>query len=534
MRNSLRKLLCHLAFVAAVVFAPTLRADDLDALLAQPPSASLGKDDASRRIEMLRARAAEQPDRAEEIEAYLIPFVRVVEPPPALPAPTPAPPPAQPKPLLIVRDPGGALSTMRALSRQRQGAVVMVRLESGSRAVLQATSIAGELSWFTQEELESGVVDLNALAKSYETLARAMPPARELLSGEAEKLREMQAARNRATAESVAAAEAKLARVTDVAYRRDAGYTAAGLARQLLEAERLRRELPEFAERIDAWAEPFNEHFTKLASGNTYIDGKWVSNEQIAAEARAARQEKFLAGLDYQIPAAALPDGMMDGFLQSYLFKGGFGILAGLLALALGWRRVVLRLAGAGLAAISALGLGMVFFLATRNPAGMPGHLALVGEQAVVAVLSRAASADATDPALHSIGEDALTSFAARHIRIAVGEASPAGARRQSMVIRFEPERMAIFQLVRAAGLSWVTRLDLAVSGPDASPVVIGAQLGALAAPADFAAGLWKNLESQLAGILATSRVRSTFTIQAPGQGAVDLRLSAPKAEGKP
>lgn len=532
MRNSFRKLLCRSALLLAAVAAPALRADDLDALLAQPPSASLGKEDAAKRIEMLRALIPDHPDRADEIEAYLIPFARVTEPPPAEPEPEPPPPPAKAKPLLLVRNPDGALSTLRAASRKRQGAVVMAVEEKGGRAVLQASAIAGELSWFTDAELESGAVDLNALARSYEAIAKAMPSLRGELGAEAERFRGLQRRRKHAAAEKAAAVEARLARVVDAQYDPAAGYTAPGLARQLLDAEKARRELPQFAEKIDAWAEPFRAHFAKLLGGNVYADGKWVSGAELERRAREARQEKFLRGLDYQISARALPPGALRGLLEPYFFKGGFGMLAGLAALAFGWRRIPVRLAGAGLVAISALGLGLVLFLATRNPAGMPLRMAMAEEQAVVDALSQAAGLDSPAAASRPIAEASLNSFASRHVRIAGGDSADEEGRRQSVVVRLLPGRFAIFEMVRGMGLSWIVRIDLVADMAGAPPALAGARMGALECPPDFAAALWKNLEPQLGAILAASRVRSAFAIQPPRDGSVDLEPAAGPADG--
>ncbi|MGH8048298.1 MAG: hypothetical protein ACREKL_13735, partial [Chthoniobacterales bacterium] len=196
------------------IVATIARADDLDTLLSQPPSASLTPGDAKHRIEMLRAFIADHPDRADEIETYLIPFVRVTQPPVVAPTPPAPPPPAKPKPLLLIKSPDGTAATMRAVSFRRQGAVLMVVGEKGSRAVLQASSIAGELPWFTDKELESGAVDLKETAGRYETSAVVVPALGTELRNEAARLRAMQQAKDDAAAKTRAAIEERVARVT--------------------------------------------------------------------------------------------------------------------------------------------------------------------------------------------------------------------------------------------------------------------------------------------------------------------------------
>lgn len=511
-----------------VLVAGLSRADDLDALLAQPPSASLSVDDARHRIELLQGFLASHPERADVIEAYLIPFRRVVEPPPAPADPTPAPGPAKPRPLLLIRSSDGSARTLRAVSTQKQGSVVLAIGESGSRAVLQATTIAGEIPWFTDEELESGAVNLSATAARYETFALIVPALGGELKREAARMRAIQKARDDAARARREAADSRLAVVTAARYEAASGYSAPGLARMLLDAEAARRDLPQFAEEIDKWRAPFAEHFTKLLSGYSYADGAWVGNAELASRAREARQAKFMAGLDYQIGAEALPAGAAERFVKPMLVKAGFAALAGLAVMALGWRRRPLCLAGAVLLAGTSLATATVFFLATRDPALLETSVPAVEERQIVGALSEAAGLEESPAGPHRISDAELDSFLARHVRIA-GPVDPRAARRRAIAVRFLEGRILVFQLVRSFGLDWVVRFDLSFRPGAERPEIAleRTHLGALSCPEPLAADLWKNLEPQLARIVASGKVADVFTVASPGNGEIALQPRA-------
>jgi hypothetical protein len=500
-------------------------ADDLDKLLTQPPSASLSVEDAKHRIDTLRALAAEHPDRATEIEAYLIPFVRVAEPPPPLPTPTPSPTPATPKPLLLVRSSDGEASLVRAVSVQRQGDVVMVVSEKGTRAVIQASTIVGQLPWFTDEEIESEAANLADAAGRYETFALVVPALAPQLKREAVRFRGVRQAKADAALKERAANEQRVEQVTSARYDPAAGYTTAALARMLLDAEAVRRELPLAAERIDAWRAPFHEHFTRLLGGFSHLDGKWVSNADIARQAYEKRQEQFLGGLDYRVGSEALPAGIVRGFLEPLAIKLGFAAAVGFLAIAFGWRRPILRVAGALLVVIAATAAAVMFFLATRDPPLLAAAIPPGDGQQVIGILSQAAGLETRPDGSQSVTDAALNGFAARHIAI---DGGPAEVERQALVVRFLPGRLVLFEMVRCMGLSWIVRIDLAAQsdGGTWKCRLEGARIGALACPRPLAESLWKNLEPQLATILASSRVTEAF-VTAPGDGAVELKPAA-------
>jgi hypothetical protein len=509
-----------------LVFSAALRADDLGLLLSQPPSASLTADDAGRRIELLRGFESSHPDRTDEIEAYLIPFVRATQPAPAEPTPTPTPPPAPTaRPMLLLVQPDGSASTMKATSFRKQGAVVMVVTANGSRAVLQALTMVGQLPWYTEEELAAGGVDLKDLAARYESFARAIPGLRPALTAEATRFLKMQQTRDDAASEKAGAAEAKLAEATAAVYEPSSGYTAASLAKLLLEAEKARSEMPQAAAKIDEWAAPFRDHFTKLLSGQAFINGAWVSTEQLAREAREKRQAEFLKGLDYQISREPFPDGAMNGMIVAPVTGAAIAVVVGGVLVFFGRRRTYLFITGAALLSIAPLALAAIFFLATRTPALTPGEVAMVSDEPIVEVLSEAAGL-AADSTAQKISDGELNSFVTRHVRLAdAPEGRMHNAVRQALVVRLFAGRMAVFEMVRAMGLSWIVRLDLDFQTQGGKPALTlaGAKIGDLDCSPKFAADLWGNLEPQLSGIIAASRLGDQFAIQSPKDGSIEL-----------
>jgi hypothetical protein len=247
-----------------------------------------------------------------------------------------------------------------------------------------------------------------------------------------------------------------------------------------------------------------------------------VSNAELARRAYELRQAQFLSGLNYEIGTEALPVGTVRGFIMPIAIKAGFALVAGLAAIALGWRRIVFRAAGAVLVVIAAFGAATVFFMATRNPPLLPASIPTGDERQVVELLSQAAGLEPPADGVRKISDSEVNRFSARHVRIS---GSPVEAERQSLALRFLPGKIVIFEMVQSMGLSWIVRLDLEAKAANGAIAVTpqGAKLGALDCSRDIAAALWKNLEPQLSAILSSSRVAEAFAAQTPGEGAMEL-----------
>ena len=162
------------------------------------------------------------------------------------------------------------------------------------------------------------------------------------------------------------------------------------------------------------------------------------------------------------------------------------------------------------------------FFLATRNPALMPASIPAADEQPIVSALSAAAGLDESAAIPRKISEDALNSFLARHMRM-TREADGNGVARQSMIVRLQPGRLVVFEMIRDMGLDWVARIDVSLPA-SGKPVLEGARIGALDCPPAVAVELWKNLEPQFADMLAASRIFERFSVKVAAAGVIEIQ----------
>jgi hypothetical protein len=514
---------CLLAFL---LLLPVAFADELDDLLAQPAPAHPSADTARARIDTLRAQEASHPDRAEEIEAWLIPLLRVAEPAKPAPSATPAGPAPESRPLFVIEDSDGVVTVIRATSFQKQDHALIVLGANGSRAIVQPGSVLAQLRWYSDEALESGAVPLEPLALSYELTLRRMPASqRGTLAPMLEKIRALQKKRADEVAAGRADARRRVDEATSPVYRVDSGYTREALARMLLAAEKARRESPWAAARIDAWAKPFRAHFENLLAGRRYIRGEWLDQAEIDRRALDARKAEFARGLDMTLDATALPPGAIRGAVLPPILVALALMIAGGTGFAFFRERVALRAASIALLAVTPAGLAALFFLATRTPEFVPPPLpGETPEEPAIAALAQAANIAPSAPA--SVPDEAINAFFRRHVTFdAKGESD--GVRR-AMAVRAAPGKLLVFEAVRAAGLEWIVRYDVAFR--QGGLAVTRVWIGRLPCPPSLARPLWRSLEAQLSGWLADTHLLEHLAPQPPIDHAIPFapRAAAP------
>ncbi len=452
---------------------------------------------------------------------------------PAQTAPAPAAAVSSVKTLFFVRTPD-RFTAIRAVSFQRQGAVLVLVDDAGGRAVVQMSTVAGHVPWFSDEEIAGGKVDLAALATAYETYALRLPAMRKLLTDEAARFRGIVEARaNERLALEKAAAD-RLAAATSAVYRPEAGYDEAALEAILSPADEVRSARPETADRIDRWAAPFRDHLLKLKAGSRYENGGWVTREELAQRVEAEREAAFRRGLDHELPAEVLSASVVRGLVLELLAAAAAVFLVGVALVVFMRHRGRWRLAGAMLVAASPLALAALFFLATRTPDFLPGSVATDESPAVISALADAAGITPDPPATRSISDAALNSFLSRHVRLARPDAfDPWSATRQAIAARSLPGRLMIFELVRCLGLTWIVRYDLGLED-QAAPVMAGVRIGALDCPPSLAAQLWKNLGPRLQTIFTAGKITGHFAVRKPADGVIQLAFAAPAATPAP
>jgi len=440
--------------------------------------------------------------------------------------------------LFLIRGPDGIITPIHAVTFQEQGAVLLLVNEKGGRAMVQARAVVGQLPWFTEEEIEGGAADPKQLAAKYEVFATRFPSLRKFLIAEADRFDAIQKRRDAAAAAQKAAAEARISAVTAATYDVASNYTIESLERLLQAADAVRSEDPTSAARIDAWAAPFREHLEKLQAGSRYLDGAWVSAEEMARRARAEREAAFLKSLDApKITALALPAEAVHGLVTKATLAAGVAMLIGIGLIVVFRRRTAPRAAGIALLIGGPATLAVLFFLATRNPSRLPSVAPAADLHPVLTALEEAAAVNGSaNPTEHTLSEAALNTFLTRHVAIARDGGAPWAVTREALAIRLLPDGASIFELVRCVGRSWIVRYDLtfrAVAG-GAPIVVTDVSLGALACPGALAGQLWKSLESQLAITLGALHVSEQFVVLGSGDGWIKIGPPAPAPAAMP
>ncbi|MDD5198707.1 MAG: hypothetical protein PHC88_02810 [Terrimicrobiaceae bacterium] len=445
---------------------------------------------------------------------------------PAQPAPAPAASPAAEKTIFLIRGPDGVVTAIRAVSSQLQGAVLVLVGANGSRAVVQPRTVIGKLPWYSDEELASGSIHLGGLAAAYEASALRVPSLRKALNSEAARFRTMEKSREDEVLGRKKAIDARIQAATAAVYDPAAGYTIEALEALLRDSDAVRADIPDAAERIDLWAAPFREHLKKLKDGSRYLNGAWLTVEDMARQERAAREAAFLKSLEYEVEGLALPADVVGSVLRTALLTAAGAILAGLALIWFARQRALWLGAGILLLAGGPVVLAAMFFLATRDPGHLPSVGADAGEQPLVAALSQAAGVDASPLEKHDIPDSALNAFLAHHIKVR-RQADPGGEAvvREALAGTFSPNRLSIFELVRSLGLNWIVRYDLMIHPADGKTnlAVVRVRIGELDCPTALSQQLWKSLEPQLAAVLAATRLTERFAVQSPVDGAIQL-----------
>jgi hypothetical protein len=449
-------------------------------------------------------------------------------PPAQVAAPTAAPV----KTIFLIREPDGSINAVRTVAFQKQGAILVLTTERGSRAVVEPRSVAAVAAWYTDEELRTSV-NLPVLIVKYETLALRFPPARKFLNDEIAKFRAIIKAKDEEARAKKEADEARVSAVTSTHYDPAAGYTAEQIQELLRQADETKTAVPAGVDRIDQWAKPFQEHLEKLNAGSRYLNGEWITPEEVARREKVEREAAFLKSIDYEIDNVALAAADVHKIVFQAVTAAAVAMCAGLGLALFMRRRPGWRMGGIGLIVGAPLILASLFFLATREPSAVPHEGGPLNTETVVAALAEAAEIDPGQAVKeHTIRDAAINAFLTRSVslrRTAITDEWT--ATREALAVRLMPGRIAVYELVRCAGLDWVVRYNLSYqSGSAGNLAVSGVKIGALECPPGLGSRLWKNLESQLVTLLAASKLTARFTAQPPGDHTITLSPAAPPA----
>ncbi len=512
-----------IAVIQVVTATGTLSAQGdgnrLDVLLARPVpvAADISAQEARQEIERLEPYIESQPERARVIQAYLIPYHRAVEEAAAREAAENQPPPRQ-KPLIFVRI-GNSTEMVRADRIERSARLVTAIRPDGRRSVFQLTLIAGEVPWYTEEELDSGQVNLEALAARYTAAATKIPAQAKFLAEESQRFRDLDAKQKAAEA-AAAERESSRSAVDDLAattYDPAAGYSLDDLASLLFRAERVRAIASKQAAEVDGWAQPFRAHFEKLLAGETYADGRWMDRaayaEYEAAQKLAADQQASLGNLRLELSAVALPARRL---IPALAIPFGAALVFAIIGL---W--MLVRGRGAGrlfggiimLAAIGGAGTLAIFLASPPDP-----FPSTADDDADTAGLAAAIYGNGSDAAGGEIvvSDNAINSVLTRQLK-PVGTPGVLDATRTAIAVHLRPSGVTIFEKLLVFDQELVVRTEAGIAVLPAGAVITNNTVfvGDVTLPGPLADWFWQSTEQACDSLLNQSQLLSAYQLTA-------------------
>ncbi len=437
-------------------------------------------------------------------------------PPVAPPATAPAP-----KPLLVLRPSGSLSQLVRALSTSTEGNAIFAVLPDGRRGAWEKNTYIETLPWYTDAELRSGAVDLEALAGRYGKVARARPGIRAELEADIAKFRALAAERKTERQENVAVALAP--------YEPGKAYSDAVLRQAIREGETALAAAPGRAAEIASTLAPFREHLAHLEAGDLFLNGEWQNAaeaaEREAAEKRAEAERQFEAGLSIPLRREVLPAGRV----QPALWLGG-GLLSVpvLLGMVLIVRRK--RLAGGLLILLPLAAGGGYLFLAadTTVPAPMPPAADETG--AAVTRLLFGGAPPEQGAALISAAD--VNAFLAAKIVMQGEPAEDTVVREGPVEVRFRSGGVVLYEMVKWRGrerrLSY--DVDLSVRNGEPWAGLAGVAVGRAPLPPPWSDWLWQSLAAELETFLSAHLPLRHYEVNEFSESGVSLTSTAPAA----
>ena len=177
------------------------------------------------------------------------------------------------------------------------GTNLLIEPLNGAAQSIEAGAYVNQLAWYTDAELESGRVDLNALAIRYRAFGGLYKEVQPTLYAEAQRFRDV--AERLKTASQQQAVETQKRATDFLALRFDPAKsgTRDEVAGLVHEADELTRLVPAQAAQIAQAAAPIREILAKLDAGQTFFEGQWRPGSEAAIHPGAARGRRRPADL---------------------------------------------------------------------------------------------------------------------------------------------------------------------------------------------------------------------------------------------
>ena len=519
-------------------------AGGVDAFLATPvPKGPISEATAKAAVEKGNALAATAANRTSEIQAYLIPFQRVLgtpadQQPSASSAPAVIP---RPKPFLIFKSSDGVAESFKADTFTTEGDFMIAQSSDGKKGMFQKNRFETQLPWYQDEEMDLGNLDLETLALRYKVSIPLYPAIKAALQSEMERIQAIDNKHHQAVANKAAALEESVARILaqSKSYSAENPYSREELAGLLLNAEAVRKKAPDHAEKIDAAIAPFRAHFENLLANRVFVAGSWQNKADVDARNASRQVEQEVMALEknvhFEISAVSLSNSEMRIILGTLLviaigvFGWGLHLLTSKPTLPLRALGALVCMAPATLGIYSASRLAPnqsnAPSFASEKPTGLNKALRVV----YLASKTGNQPASTLDRRI-TLRESDLNSFLKEYLVIS-GAPVPAdwGIYRTDLAVQLQPDSVSVWELSHFKGKKLRVRYDLKTDGVGSGMKIADSKvtIGSFSVPKPIARMMLNHLTTELAKIKMGGSVLDSFTVTRLTDGETDLTSSA-------
>jgi hypothetical protein len=522
-----------LSLLASSLFSLAQTASELDSFLAAPvPSSPISEEIARQTIEKGEALANSDSSRKEEIDAFLIPFKRVL----GSQAPKAEGEVPHPKPFILFKSSDGTTEAFKASSMTTQGEFIVAESPEGKKGMWEKNRFAAQLPWYLDQEMETGTFDLDTLALRYKALQSTFPAAKNLLQSEMDRILAVKR-------KLAAAAEKKKASLNEnaqrmiteaLSYSPDHPYTKEELAHTLLAAEQASQGAPELAPKITRVMEPLRTHFENLLAGKTYEEGVWRPKALVEERRARKKQEEdlrsFESSLDLQASGESLSRSEIQNLLTGLTILGVVVFILGLYLL-LGKAALAVRIAGV-LCCLSPACLWILANIRLSTPYPSSPSFQIEKPEGISQVLRLLFLASQDNPQVLgsdrriTLREADLNSFLKDHVRfVSSPEQQQSSICRTDLALQLLSEEVVIWELAQYKGRSLRIRYDFKTKGIGSDLKIADSSvvIGNLPLPRSVATKMINRLSAELTKIFRLDAVQQSYKITRLTEGEADL-----------
>jgi hypothetical protein len=452
--------------------------------------------------------------------------------------------------IAVFKVPGDGFSVVRARIIEMQELVVMVTDEAGKHGAWQKEFLIGMAPLFPESDSAVTVDQAREAVEAFARIRESLENPVQAVAEEESKWKDLYSRLDVRRVEEVARekeeTEAALAAFMVRPYDPSEKYAEATLLSIVEEGKELTQKLPEEAEEIRVVLEPWLQHAKYLQEGKAYLDGQWLTLEEISQykeerlrEAMAAFLEK---GIPLQMPSVVVPQLSVLIALGIITFTLGFTLYLFIwLAIKRGGglssRNVVFVLLF-GLAVLG--GYGYFGFKIFSGPKTIADAITSPGEQAAnEAPLNRAlflagkpVDCQLTEEDMQiEILDDQLNQFFHDHLQFdRSSESKSLEVERIRFACRFYDDHVMLFDEVVVLERHFLIRYRLNHEINSETFQFTGAEayLGEARLVGGLAGYFWRHLRHDLSAVLSTSKIPELYQVSDIKDHKIQLRLIRP------